>query len=245
MELAMNLARLYHTVHEFLSGSHPEQNILHDEWLSLVYLNRDLRRLAPKLQGKILDVGCGTKPYKSWFPNVSEYIGLDIKGNNHADVQIDEDSTWPLENEEFDGILSFQVFEHIKNIDVELVEIGRVLKPGGIVYISMPFCAYEHGSPGDYRRLTVEGVKNLFADFEFVEVLKQGGIGSTVGTLVLRWIRLTMISKPILRILWGLLIPAWLVLSLLINIVSMFIDLLDRTGSFYQNVFLVARKAKS
>ncbi|MFL5739309.1 MAG: hypothetical protein ACJ75B_03760, partial [Flavisolibacter sp.] len=55
-------------------------------WLSLVFnpfyfirrpLFTNIRELAPNLKGKLIDLGCGRKPYKNLFA-VSEYIGVDI-----------------------------------------------------------------------------------------------------------------------------------------------------------------------
>jgi hypothetical protein len=42
-------------------------------------LYKKIRQFAPQLQGRLLDFGCGTKPYQGLFTNVSEYIGLILK----------------------------------------------------------------------------------------------------------------------------------------------------------------------
>ena len=46
---------------------------------------------SPQLSGRLLDFGCGAKPYKDLFTSVSEYIGLDYasEGHSHADENID------------------------------------------------------------------------------------------------------------------------------------------------------------
>lgn len=40
------------------------------------YLYRRLRKILPALGGRVLDVGCGMKPYQGWFGVVQEYVGL-------------------------------------------------------------------------------------------------------------------------------------------------------------------------
>ena len=46
-------------------------------------LFRKISLYAPQLKGKLLDFGCGEKPYQSLFTNVTEYIGLDYNGEGH------------------------------------------------------------------------------------------------------------------------------------------------------------------
>ena len=51
----------------------------------------NISTFAPLAEGRLLDIGCGRKPYKSLFSNVSEYIGVDIQdsGHNHSNSKID------------------------------------------------------------------------------------------------------------------------------------------------------------
>ena len=46
------------------------------EWLSA----QDLRGL------RILDVGCGDRPYERLFKDAAEIVGFDVPGNRHADL---------------------------------------------------------------------------------------------------------------------------------------------------------------
>ena len=97
-------------------------------------LYKNILELISNLNGKLLDIGCGTKPYKN-ICNVDEYIGLEIndKGNRQhkfADVFYDG-KTIPFENKKFDSILSNQVFEHVFNPNQFLKEVNRVTKMGG------------------------------------------------------------------------------------------------------------------
>ena len=48
-----------------------------------IELLKKVAEYATQLQGKLLDFGCGQKPYKSLFTNVSEYIGLDFENEGH------------------------------------------------------------------------------------------------------------------------------------------------------------------
>lgn len=75
-------------------------------------LYQNVLELTPNLKGKLLDIGCGSKPYES-LCKVDKYIGLEIdddgnRNHNYADVFYDG-KTIPFESNTFDSILSNQV----------------------------------------------------------------------------------------------------------------------------------------
>lgn len=238
----MKLEQLYNKLYGFCCGFHPYQNLLHEEWLSLKDLHTDLHNSAYYIKGQTLDVGCGIKPYANWFPKVTEYFGLDIGNNQTADYLVVENQTWPLSNSAFDSVVSFQAFEHIKDLELVKREINRVLKPHGLLCLSVPFIAYEHGVPSDYRRVSQFGIAKFFPEYKIIKVLPEGGFGSTVGTLFLRMIKISMKKTKVTQRLWFILLPGWIILTVIINTLGWLLDKLDRTGNFYHNVLLIARK---
>jgi SAM-dependent methyltransferase len=236
----VKIGHIYQYLYQILCGAHPNQNIFHDEWLCLKDIHADLRKTAQLIEGKTLDVGCGNKPYVTWFPNAKTYIGLDIGNNRVANYLVEENQTWAFADSEFDSIVSFQTFEHVKDIELVKTEIRRVLKPGGIFCATIPFIAYEHGAPNDYRRFSREGAKQLFPDFEVIRVVPDGRFGSTTGTLILRWIRISVTQK--FRLIWYVALPAWIIFTAFVNVCGWLLDKIDGTGNFYHNVLVLARK---
>ena len=88
-----------------------------------------LLNLAPRLEGKLLDVGCGSKPYEELF-SVKEYIGLDIEesGHPHENEIIDifyDGKKIPFEDHTFDSVFASEVFEHVFNLDELIKEINQ------------------------------------------------------------------------------------------------------------------------
>lgn len=53
---------------------------LNSNYLERKELYKNIKLLAQNFEGKILDLGCGTKPYEKLFVNSDEYIGLEVKG---------------------------------------------------------------------------------------------------------------------------------------------------------------------
>lgn len=118
------------------------------------------------LHGKLLDFGCGSKPYKS-LVKVEQYTGVDYvnEGHPHDNEQIDifyDGKTIPVESDSFDSVLSSEVFEHVFNLEEVLGELHRVLKKGGVMLITCPFVWKEHEVPNDFARYTHFALKHLF-----------------------------------------------------------------------------------
>lgn len=129
-------------------------------------LYKRMLRFAPQLNGKLMDFGCGSKPYKALFTHVDEYIGVDYQGEGHShekeDIEVYYDGkTLPFPDNTFDSILANEVLEHIFNLEDILQELRRVLKPGGKILITIPFAWNEHEVPVDFGRYTSFGMTDL------------------------------------------------------------------------------------
>jgi len=133
-----------------------------------------MMEFGPRLLGRLLDVGCGSKPYRSLL-NVNIYIGLDVDNETTrkrgvAD-QLYDGNTFPFPDSSFDSVLCNQVLEHVFNPDPFLAEIERVLKPGGTCLLTVPFVWDEHEQPYDYARYSSFGLKYLLEKqgFQIIE----------------------------------------------------------------------------
>lgn len=119
---------------------------------------------AGQLQGPLLDVGCGSKPYQGLFP-VPRYVGLDIDSETArkrgvADAFYDG-TRFPFGDGEFQSVLCNQVLEHVFQPEPFLREIRRVLKPGGRLLLTVPFVWDEHEQPHDFARYSSFGLHAL------------------------------------------------------------------------------------
>ena len=129
-------------------------------------LYKKIIQLAPQLHGKLLDFGCGSKPYQSLFTSASEYIGLDFENEGHSHVNENIDVTYdgktlPFAEQHFDSVFSSEVFEHIFNLEQMLPELNRVMKKGAKLFITCPFVWNEHELPNDYARYTQFALRHL------------------------------------------------------------------------------------
>lgn len=150
------------------------------DYIVMHFLIKDLKCAIQKYaNGKILDVGCGNKPYELLFNTSKEkYIGCDVTQSSEHKVDIICNATNILvEDESFDTVFSTQVLEHVDNSDLMLKECNRVLKTNGIFILSAPFCWELHEEPYDYFRFTKYGLEELCErnNFEILELLPNGG----------------------------------------------------------------------
>lgn len=237
-----SFGQFYRRAYNVLCGKSPHERPWHFQWLSTLYLHRRLSRLLPDYGGRILDVGCGDKPYRTWFGEVSEYVGLDVVQGPKVDVVIAEGEPWPLPDNNYDTVFSTQVIEHVGNLEFTLTQMSRVLKTRGAIILSFPFLYNVHGAPYDYRRFTHYGAEKLLSGYEIVHLETQGGIGSTLVILFLNWIDTVLSSTTVAKLLKAVFLPVFIPVSLILNLFGLALDQLDRTKMFYSNVLLVARK---
>lgn len=140
-------------------------------------LAKHISALAGQITGKTLDVGCGNMPYVHLYGS-EEYVGLEIdtpqnRAGKNADYFYDGNQ-FPFASEIFDSLVANEVFEHVFNPDQFLSEVFRVLKPGGMTLLTLPFIWDEHEQPHDFARYTSFGIKALLEKhgFEIIELRK-------------------------------------------------------------------------
>lgn len=188
-------------------------------YLMLSALARVLRQeIARTLSGRsglrVLDVGCGNKPYYPFFAeHAAEYRGIDMKLDELAD-DIGSVDALPYPDGSFDVVLCTQVLEHVEDPSGAVRELFRVLRPGGTVFLSTHGVWVYHPDPVDLWRWTIEGLERLFrtsADgWDDVRVTPNGEVVACLACLANQYV--TFVP----------LVGRWLVL--LINLVAERLD---------------------
>lgn len=152
------------------------------KWLALKVNNDSLKRHLHNLRGVVVDLGCGTSPYKEDILRVAEgYIGVDWENSLHdqsnVDVFADLAKKLPFKENFADTVVSFQVMEHLPEPDFFLSECFRILKPGGGLFITVPFMWHVHEAPHDYYRYTRYGLEYLLKKNNFfgIEIKENTG----------------------------------------------------------------------
>lgn len=96
--------------------------------------------------GKLLDVGCGI----GYFLDEAKKRGWEVYGTEYTDeavgickekgIVMNQGVLDPqnYDPETFDVITSFEVIEHINNPKEEIANFNKILRPGGLVYVTTP-----------------------------------------------------------------------------------------------------------
>lgn len=71
-----------------------------------------------------------------------------------------------FEDETFDVAVCMSVLEHIPYPQKAISELHRVLKPGGAIWVQLPFCFPYHEAPKDYWRVSPDGLRVWMEDFD-------------------------------------------------------------------------------
>jgi SAM-dependent methyltransferase len=127
--------------------------------------------------GRVLDYGCADVPYRHFFTADADFVAADLPGNPDASLELNPDSTVPVDDEEFDVVLSTQVLEHVDDPQRYLSECFRVLRPGGRMLLSTHGVFVYHPDPEDYWRWTCAGLKRVVEDAGFEVERFEGIIG--------------------------------------------------------------------
>lgn len=142
---------------------------------------------------RVLDVGCGAKPYEPIFrPHASSYIGVDPVDNPRAELRGPVEDL-PIEDAAFDVVLCNQVLEHCDDPVKAVAELHRVTAPRGRVLVTTHGVMPYHPSPTDYWRWTHAGLEKLFAEngrWSSVRVTPASGTTACLGMLVAMYLDL-------------------------------------------------------
>lgn len=204
---------------------------------------------------RILDAGAGSQPYKHLFKHC-EYEAADFEkvDKEYAkSTYVCDLSAIPVEDERFDAVLFNQVMEHLSAPALVLLELSRVLKPGGMMICTAPLFYEEHEQPFDFYRYTQFGWRHLLSEAGY-EILELKWLEGYFGTVAyqLKSAAKYLPTQPG-RIAPGLLgwasLPVVLGSKLLFGALATLFYVLDERSKFTErgfpkNYVVIARKPK-
>ena len=178
----MSLRKYLTTIYKRKNFFDPTKNYSHiPQKLIIKYRNK-----------KIINIGSGEEPLGDKVITLDRYTKSDIKANAIS---------LPIKSNSFDLALSIAVLEHLKEPSQAIDEMCRILKPGGQVYIEIPFLQPFHSSPHDYFRATLPGLKHWCRQFKEIDSGVCVGSGSTVSWIMIEYTRLFFSQIPFIGLL--------------------------------------------
>jgi SAM-dependent methyltransferase len=150
------------------------------------FLERELNGVPAHLRGVLLDLGCGTQPYRSLYAQgFKQVIAGDVALRSPLDARLDV-RRLPFRDNTVDVVLLTEVIEHVVDGADVIREIGRVLKPGGRLLITWPFIYPLHELPHDYVRYSEFAMQSLAirGGLAITRLERRGDFLCVAGTLV-------------------------------------------------------------
>ena len=162
------------------------------------WLKKILSELPPGT--RLLDAGAGECAHKKYCghldyvsQDLAKYdgtgeVGLQMGSWDTSKIDVVSDITdIPVPAASFDAVLCSEVLEHVSDPLLALAELKRILKPGGTLIVTAPFCSMTHFAPYHYST----GFSRYFYEhhfqrngFEIVELVQNGNLFEFVGTQI-------------------------------------------------------------
>lgn len=138
------------------------ENVSHSDWIDFLVKSFNKQGI------RVLEIGSRNVTganHRSRFSN-ADYVGFDFYAGENVDIVGDAHklSHYFLGQEKFDLIFSSAVFEHLHMPWVAALEIQKMLKVGGFVFIEAHFSFSSHERPWHFFQFSDMGLRVLFND---------------------------------------------------------------------------------
>jgi SAM-dependent methyltransferase len=214
-------------------------------------VDKAIAESASHAHGTLLDIGCGSKPYKKVFaPFVDEHLGLEYSPESvyrGCEANFFGDAMkLPLADNSIDTILCTEVLEHLPNPEKAIAEFARILRPNGTIITTAPFFYPIHDT-WDFFRYTHDGLANLMKQQGLeVELIKPlSGTGVTLALLFnLYWFDIGFMWTKWLYPFGVILRPILLLFCFIVNVIGGILEVLIPSQQMAFNHLTIAKKLK-
>lgn len=137
-----------------------------------ILFNWQVQKHCQNLKGVSIDLAAGSNPsyYRYWGLDKNQVIKVDYKKKDRIDIKANLNQKLPFKDNYADNIFLFNAIYIIKEPKELVREIYRVLKPNGILFLTVSLIANEAPEPNDYFRFTSQGIKMILSQTGFSQV---------------------------------------------------------------------------
>jgi SAM-dependent methyltransferase len=160
------------------------------DYLILRHLLKNLERVLEEIRhpvDHVLDLYCGTQPYRDLLPPHTRYVSMDIH-DRYGTPDVISSEFLPFPDDSFDLVLFTEAFHYVTDPEAGVAELQRVIRPGGTLVLTVPL-VWEYDRRIVERRYTGPHLAELFAGWDELQVRENGGYSVAWATLTGRILR--------------------------------------------------------
>jgi len=146
--------------------------------------NHLFRDFLAHSSGRCLQIAVKSEIGRKFGPN---WISVDRYDHSAVIDRHDDIHALDFPDEHFESIVCWSVLEHVPDPERAIAEMRRVLKPGGQIWVQLPFLFPYHADPHDYWRVTPAGLRRWMRDFQEVACGADYWARTTVVTASFFW----------------------------------------------------------
>jgi SAM-dependent methyltransferase len=199
-------------------------------------------KLLPK-NALIFDIGSkqarGSYAFGS-APEGSKLVCVDIADGPGVDLVADAHDMHMVASNSVDCVITISTLEHVRYPQKVVAEIHRILKPGGVVYVNVPFIFPWHGDPDDFYRFSHHGIKILCEQFEHLDSGFNRGPASTMQELLTRFLAILFCFNS--QTLYGVLLDAFRWLLFWVKYLDKIIAKYSMAHVIHAGAYFIGRK---
>ena len=138
-----------------------------------------VEELAPKLSGRVIELGGFGRGRRQFAVNATEYLVTNL--SDSADLKLDA-TAMDLPDSSVDGVVCESVIEHVDEPNKLVREAHRVLRPGGRLLLLAPWMYPFHSAPADYLRFSDQALLRMLEGFSVLEMRALGNFWTAMAT---------------------------------------------------------------
>jgi SAM-dependent methyltransferase len=198
-------------------------------------------RLPPN--ATIFDIGSkearGTYGFGS-PPAGARVVCVDIAEGAGVDLVADAHDMHMVASDSVDCVVTVSTLEHVRYPQKVVAEIHRILKPGGYVYVNVPFVFPFHGDPDDFYRFSCNGITILCEQFERLDSGYNRGPASTMHQLLIHFCAMLFCFNS--RALYGINVDLFGWLLFWVKYLDAFLGRYSVAGVIHTGAYFIGRK---
>lgn len=135
-----------------------------------------IEQYASNLGENVLEVGSRMHTPEAWWINnrdlaLGKWTGIDMQEGKNVDTVMDVYNMPESWNNKFTGVLCCEVLEHTDRPWIFLSKLYDILRPNGLIVITVPWCFPLHNFPEDYFRYSPAALQSLLKSVGFIRII--------------------------------------------------------------------------